>query len=152
EEMMRRNRLGFGLAAIAAAALAVPPPPAWAAASTLQEALMLAYSSNPTLLAERANLRATDETVPAALAGWRPTVTVSANAGKITGSSDTRSFALNNIINQDRGTNSEQLSITQPLYKGGGTVAGVNKAENQVKAERAKLIAQEIQTFGTVVN
>jgi outer membrane protein len=156
--MMRRNRLGFGLAAIAATALALPPAPAWAAASTLQEALMLAYSNNPTLLAERANLRATDETVPAALSGWRPTVTVSANAGKISGSSTAHTLNqivnrdVNTVANQDRGTNSESLTITQPLYKGGATVAGINKAENQVKAERARLISQEIATFNTVVN
>ena len=150
--MMRRNRLGFGLAAIAAAALAVPTPPAWAGASTLQEALMLAYTNNPTLLAERANLRATDETVPAALAGWRPTVTFSGNAGKVDGTSAQRTFARNIVTNQDRGTNTQQFTVTQPLYTGGQTVASINKAENQVKAERAKLIAQEITTFGTVVN
>jgi outer membrane protein len=155
--MMRRNRLGFGLAAIAATALAAPPMPAWAAAGTLQEALMLAYTTNPTLLAERANLRATDENVPAALSGWHPTVTVSANAGKVTGSSSTRAFSqiidsdINSIANQSRGTNSEQLSITQPLYTGGATVAATNKAQNQVMAERARLISQEIATFNTVV-
>ena len=41
---------------------------------TLNEALAATYSYQPALQAERAKLRATDETVPAALSGWRPTV------------------------------------------------------------------------------
>ena len=42
---------------------------------TLQESLAAAYLTNPTLQAARATLRATDEEVPTALAGWHPTVT-----------------------------------------------------------------------------
>ncbi len=41
---------------------------------TLIEALAATYSYQPALQAERAKLRATDENVPTALAGWRPTV------------------------------------------------------------------------------
>lgn len=41
---------------------------------TLQEALASAYLTNPTLQQERANLRATDEQLPTALAGWRPKI------------------------------------------------------------------------------
>lgn len=149
--MTRYHRLEIGLA-VAAALLAAVPASAWAAATTIQDALTLSYSTNPTLLSERANLRATDETVPAALSGWRPTVTVSANAGKVTGSNTTHTSGTNTTINADRGTNSQQLQITQPLYRGGQTVANTNKAENQVMGERARLISQEQATFGTVVN
>ncbi len=42
-----------------------------ASAQTLTEALTQAYSSNPQLLAERARLRATDEELNQANAGWR---------------------------------------------------------------------------------
>ncbi len=41
---------------------------------TLQEALATAYLTNPTLQQERAKLRAADEQVPTALAGWRPKI------------------------------------------------------------------------------
>src|SRR5512132_3067421 len=41
---------------------------------TLQEALATAYENNPTLNAQRARLRATDEQVPQTLSGYRPTV------------------------------------------------------------------------------
>src|SRR6202043_2281242 len=67
----------------------IPIEPGPMTTRTLQDALAMAYSTNPTLAAERANLRATDENVPAPLAGWRPTVTISANAGEIEGTTTT---------------------------------------------------------------
>ena len=51
-------------------------------AETLQQALAGAYQSNPRLEAERARLRATDEDVPRALAGFRPQITGSADRGR----------------------------------------------------------------------
>ena len=45
------------------------------------EALAATYSNQPALQAERAKLRATDENVPTALAGWRPTVVLAGTAG-----------------------------------------------------------------------
>ena len=48
--------------------------PQIAMAQSLEDALEEAYRSNPTLQARRAQLRATDESVPQAKAGWRPTV------------------------------------------------------------------------------
>jgi len=53
-----------------------------ARAETLEAALADAYNDNPQLQAERANLRATDEGVNQALAGWRPTVQLNAAAGR----------------------------------------------------------------------
>ena len=116
---------------------------------SLAEALALTYSTNSTLLAARAGLRATDELVPAALAGWRPTVTVSASAGY---GNDNRlqhfpagSFSNRTVVN--RGLNSETITATQPLFRGGATRAGTNRAENQVMAERGRLLAQEQTTL-----
>ena len=48
---------------------------------TLAEALAATYSNQPALQAERAKLRATDENVPTALAGWRPTVVLAGTVG-----------------------------------------------------------------------
>ena len=63
-----------------------PPPPSPAVPSglgprTLAEALAASYANNPQLQAARAQLRAMDENVPQALAGWRPTVVVAGTAG-----------------------------------------------------------------------
>jgi outer membrane protein len=132
--------------------------PAQAEVRTLTEALAAAYSSNPALLAARAQLRSVDENVPAALAGWRPQVTVSANGGKneyttivhaidpITG------LPVHATSNHLLGTSAEQLTVTQPIWRGGQTRAGTNRAENQVMGQRAQLMATEEQLFTNVIN
>ena len=61
-------------AALVAGALAFTPEPAQA--QNLADALIAAYTNNPTLAARRARLRATDEQVPQALSNWRPSVSV----------------------------------------------------------------------------
>src|SRR6201990_623813 len=50
-------------------------------AETLEFALAQAYSNNPQLNAQRALVRATDENVPTALAGYRPHASITASAG-----------------------------------------------------------------------
>ncbi len=52
-----------------------------AAADTLEWALVQAYQNNPSLNAQRAALRATDENVPQALSGYRPKLSVTAQGG-----------------------------------------------------------------------
>ncbi|OYV51376.1 MAG: hypothetical protein B7Z77_03975, partial [Acidocella sp. 20-58-15] len=49
--------------------------------TTLVQALAEAYANNATLQEQRASLRATDEGVPTAMSGWRPTVTLSGSFG-----------------------------------------------------------------------
>jgi outer membrane protein len=53
-----------------------------AAAETIEVALARAYRNNPQLNAQRAIVRQTDEGVPQALSGYRPSVNASASAGK----------------------------------------------------------------------
>ncbi len=139
---MRFSTLNLGLAA---ALLATP-----AGAQTLQEALAQAYANNPTLLAARAQLRATDENVPQALAGWRPTVVVSGSYGW----TDTRNTAVNTgtVIAAQRNPTAATASLTQPIFRGGRTVAQTRQAENQVLAQRARLLATEQQVLGDGVN
>ena len=50
-------------------------------ADTLEWALVQAYQNNPSLNAQRAALRATDENVPQALSGYRPKLSLTANGG-----------------------------------------------------------------------
>jgi outer membrane protein len=162
------NRAAFALTtALVVAGAALPVQ-----AQTLQEALSYAYSNNPTLLTARAQLRATDENVPQALAGWRPTVTASTSAGfvdqhnrslgitPITSGPDfgrqyysqNGSAALTSHTHQDRTLWSSTVTATQPIYRGGRTVASVRRAENQVFGQRARLMATEQQVFGDSVS
>jgi len=130
---------------------------------TLAEALAATYANQPALQAERAKLRATDENVPAALAGWRPTVVMAGTVGYGDGAS--RAFlpgsslspgndvpGFNTAVRTDRTIATAQATITQNLYTGGKTQASVNRAKNQVMAERATLLAQEQSSFTNVVS
>lgn len=108
-----------------------------ARAETLMEAMILAYQNNPTLQAQRASLRATDEGVPQALAGWRPFVEIVGDGGYLAENGD-------GIDGTDSGgTYSGSLRVTQNVYAGGGTVADVSRAEDTVRAERARLASIE---------
>jgi TolC family type I secretion outer membrane protein len=108
-----------------------------AAAETLSEALATSYLSNPQLLAGRAELRATNEFVPQALSGWRPTITGNASVGKTWVDSG---FANER---QDFEPRLAGVSLDQPVYRGGRTVAGTREAEHLVLAQRARLVSVE---------
>ena len=117
---------------------------------TLAEALAAAYANNPALQASRAQLRATDENVPQALAGWRPTIVLQGTAGVGGGFTSFGSgFPVQRV---DRPLGTAQATVTQPLYSGGRTRASTNRAENQVMAQRSSLIAQEQSTFTDTIN
>ena len=94
-----------------------------ASAETLFDALAAAYTNNPTLLSERANVRVTDEQVPQALSNWRPSVAMDAEAGTAASQNNTSADQR-----QHRDPRSIELSVTQPLFRGGRTVAATKEA------------------------
>jgi outer membrane protein len=130
-----RGKRALGLALLLVVAFILPAPPA--AAQSLNDALAGAYQSNPVLQAARAQLRSTDEQVPEALSGWRPTVNAEAAAGA----------GIDNNHENGRVLGLAQLRITQPIYRGGRTSAAVSQAENLVQAQRAQLVAAEQQVL-----
>ena len=101
------------------------------AAESLAEALASAYANNPTLNAQRAALRATDEGVPQALSGYRPTVSASADVG-ISRSTTSTTYP--------RGVS---LTIEQPIFLGFRTKNSVKMAETAVLAGREVLRSSE---------
>jgi len=108
-------------------------------AQTLEEAFVAAYLNNPDLQAARAGLRSTDEGVPQALANWRPDVSVSADVGASSVFNSTSTVDRK----QHRDPKSITLSVTQPLFRGGRTLAATSGAENDVRAARARLLTTE---------
>lgn len=106
---------------------------------TLNEALVSAYLNNPTLLVERASLRSTDEQVPRALSGWRPTVWVTTEIGKADVETESAFFSSGEM----RSPATIALTIIQPLFRGGRTVAETRRAKNLVMASRARLVETE---------
>lgn len=121
----------------AAAALAVSAP---THAQSLTDALAQAYMNNPTLASARADLRSVDEGVAQAIAGWRPSVSVAADADVTAARNNTSSGTARG---QHREGKSVTLSVSQNLYAGGQTVAATRAAENSVRAQRASLQASE---------
>ena len=116
-------------------------------AQTLTQALADAYNTNPQVLAQRALLRATDEQVPQALANWRPIVNFTGQAGYATGSDQTP----NNRVHQQTRPNALTVVATEPVYRGGRTVAQTSQAINTVEAARAQTLATETTVFQAVV-
>lgn len=131
--------------------------PVTATTQSLSEALAEVYLTNPQLLAERAKLRATDEGVPAALAGWRPQISYTVAPGWAYGTLTNQqsvSTGLFNVPSKQSVTNAESrwtfqqtVTASQPIYRGGRTTAATAEAESQVRAERANLLGQEEQSF-----
>ena len=128
-----------GVVALFALASVLAVNPVSLSAETLAEALADSYTSNPRLRAQRAALRAIDEDVSRALAGYRPTTVARGSYGK-------RQLESTGTFSAGRSNLSPltgQLEISQPLYRGGRTVAATRQAEEQVSAGRALLKAVE---------
>ena len=105
-------------------------------AETMQEALVAAYQNNPTLVAQRAALRALDANVPQAISGWRPTVAMVGTAGRAKDWRDP-------IGDQTRSPVTGDLSVTETIYNFGRTAAQTESAEAAVKSGRARLTSTE---------
>lgn len=152
---MKRNLVRsvvFG-AAFAAAGMLLP---AAAMADSLFAAMEKAYITNPTLNAARAGQRATDELVPQALSGWRPTIGVQGEVDRtrttaqdvvIPGAGgDVDSLAVNNATG-----GSVSIQLNQPLFRGFETVNRTKSAEARVDAGRQNLLGSEQQVLFDVV-
>ncbi|MBC8159227.1 MAG: TolC family protein, partial [Alphaproteobacteria bacterium] len=121
-----------------------------ASAQSLEDALAMAYANNPELAAGRAALRATDEQVPQALSNWRPTVSVSGSVGASVVRNPKATTSTNK--SQHRNPRSSGVTLDQPLYRGGRTVAATKEALNKVRAARASLISVQQGVLQGAVN
>ncbi len=123
-------------AALLAATLFISSAPAFAATISLAEALGIAYETNPELSAAQASLRGIDEGVAQANSGWRPSINAQGAYGEqeanISGFGTLNAHPLQG-----------QLTISQPLFRGGRTYAEIGRAKALVRAGRAQLTATE---------
>jgi len=133
------SRAFFGLLASAVVSTAFQG----ASAETLESALARAYGNNPTLNAQRANTRATDENVPRAKAGWRPRVTGTADAG-LTYAESTTAGVTREQVTRPRGAG---VTIDQTLFNGNRTSNSVRQAESSTMSARETLRNQEQNTL-----
>ena len=111
------------------------------AAETLTEALVKTYGGNPTIMAQRAQLRALDEDVAVARALGRPQL--SGTAG------------VNQDLTQTGGGTGRNLSASvqasYPLFNGGRVRNSIRAADERVLAGRATLKATEGDIFTEAV-
>jgi len=122
-----------------------------AQADTLEWALVQAYQNNPSLNAQRASLRATDENVPQALSGYRPKLSVTASGGynyqnstsvfPLAGALITSPFAQNFYSRTIGATG------TYTVFNGFQTANRSRQAESQVDAARETLRVTEQQVL-----
>ena len=138
--MFTRSR---ALASVAMATLVAGfAAPAWA--ETLQEALALAYRTNPPLLAQRASQRSLDETIVQARAGLRPQVDLSVGANY--SFTETRGAG-----NTDSATGNASVGLSQTVYSGGRLGHGITAAEANILAGRENLRDVEQQVLTSVI-
>jgi outer membrane protein len=130
------------------------------AAETMSSALSRAYMGNPDLNQQRASVRATDEDLPRALSGFRPTVTGTGNAGAAyqenradvnSGSSSGGSGGGSSTIHVHtqnlsfpRGVG---VSVQQNFYNGERTRNSAKQAESQIDAARETMRLTEQNTL-----
>jgi outer membrane protein len=126
-----------------------------ASADTLEWALVQAYQNNPSLNAQRAALRATDEGVPQALSGYRPKISITSTDGYNYSSQTTntinQSVFPNTVTYQHRagdlGVYGVGATATETLYNGNQTANRTRQAESQVMAARETLRVTEQQVL-----
>lgn len=114
-----------------------------ASAESLQDALALAYSSNPQLQAERAGVLATEETVTQAKAARLPGVSANGSIGYSAGDQSSPFFSGTN----DYSPRSVSASAQQTLYGGGAIQGSIDLARVNVEMARNQLRLLENQVL-----
>jgi outer membrane protein len=138
-KVLWRGRVGLA-ASVVALAVSMTAGSLSVHAESFKQALVSAYRSNPTLQAERARQRGTDELVPQAKSGWRPQISAQ---GSISGTYN----------NPDPGPGSDampkslSIQLAQPLFRGFKTKEGVKQAKETVRAGRQVLLSVEQQVL-----
>jgi outer membrane protein len=113
-------------------------------ADTLYGALINAYQNNPQLNSQRAVVRATDESVPQALSGYKPTVAATAQIAQVWTSTLANAGNTNARTNLSSSPRALNLTATQNIYNGFQTANRARQAESNTSAARETLrVAEE---------
>lgn len=110
---------------------------------TLREALNKTYAANPTIMAERAQLRGLDSEVAIARAAGRPQVSATAGVNQ--------DVLTHNIVGENGRDFSVGANVSLPLFSGGRVRNAVRAANTRVDAGRAELRATEGDVFTEAV-
>ncbi len=105
-------------------------------AETIFGAMASAYSSNPSLNAQRAATRVADENLPIAKSGYRPKISASADIGASRSVSSGPTFGTSKSTLHPGGFG---ITISQDLFRGFRTVNSIGAAEAGIRASRETL-------------
>ena len=121
-----------------AQAMAAPiaKAPAATAVKGLDSALAEAYNFNPELKSFRSRLKSIDEQIPQAYSGWLPSASAEYDYGY---SQET----VNKRKQNGTHPGTKSISVTQPVFNGGETIARTRRAFNTVEIGRAQLDGSE---------
>jgi len=110
-------------------------------AETLKRALAAAYKTNPTLNAERANVRSIDEQTSQARSNFRPTVTGTLETGyRKTNPNGKGGSTSTGGTHHPEGY---RVTINQSLFRGFRTINAMHEAEANILSARSNLRAVE---------
>lgn len=126
-------------------ALIICSIPHMAGAETLNDVLAFTYENNPTIMAERTNLKATDEGVARAKSGYRPTVIAKGSIGRTHNKLEYDDILGDATYNQT--PTDVSVSLVQPVFSGLSTYQSVRMAKSQVMAGRSTLLDTEQMVF-----
>jgi outer membrane protein len=110
----------------------------------LVSALKAAYQNNPQILAERERQQATDEGVAQAISGFRPSAVYAYDKGR-------QRTSFGGATERYGDASTRRLSVEQPLFRGGQTIAEYQASKQLVKAGQARLNAVEQQVLFQVI-
>jgi outer membrane protein len=131
------------LAGVAYLALTCADP---VAAETMSSALARAYRNNPDIYQQRAAVRARDESIPAAKAGWLPKAAIQSQSGH-QGTEISGYPGSGGKLKYSANPTQVAATLSQTLFDGFRTANGVGQAESTVLAQREALRQQEIATL-----
>ncbi|WP_340264842.1 TolC family outer membrane protein [Sphingobium mellinum] len=122
---------------------------------TLHEAVKRAYWTNPTLLAQRAQLRALDYRLPQARAGYGPKLDISGSYGY---ERDNFELSTGGYIAAADWTATAAAVVTQPLYTFGriaaderGANANISFGRNALRATEMKVLLNAIVAYASFI-
>lgn len=110
-----------------------------AAQTTLSDALVTAYRSNPTLAADREGLKILDEDVASARAAGRPTLVAEGNL-------------THSALDVDGTGGIVGARLTQPVFRGGRIRNSIAASDANVEAGRQSLRQSEADVFLAVID
>lgn len=109
--------------------------------ANFNRALISTYQNNPRIKAQQRALAALDENVSQAHSGWLPSAEANFTKGK-----EKQKYGLSREQNKYEDVDSAGVTVVQPIFQGGETIAQTSRADNLVMAGRADLrgIEQEV--------